>query len=138
MLVGVIGADNSGHGAVSCAYGLLLSLKGALSICDSHQAGVAELSSELDRIMGFIVANALPPHSSEAEAAARSQIAQMKNKVDAELAAITPDKKTAVCRAHGVVELAENYQKQWGDGKLKKYVDDLLSVPRPAVMNPCL
>jgi hypothetical protein len=129
--------DNSGHGAVMCNYAILLALQGALSLCDLKSPEAAEIAEQIPRIEAFIIANVLPRTATN-EAAARTEIGKLKARNDAAASSLAPEKKAAYCKSSNAALITSRYRAQWGEGKLNKMVDDLLSVPRPAVTNPCL
>jgi hypothetical protein len=139
-VIGVLGNDNSGHGAVLCGISQILTVRNLLSVCAPRQSAeeIAELDSQLDRIADFAVANSLPPQPTTSKAAIQSQIEQAKAKVAADAASATPDNIATYCNIGDGAMMLSRYRGSWGDGKLKRYVDDLLSVPRPPVSNPCM
>jgi hypothetical protein len=118
-------SDVSGHGAVLCSWGIYVALEAALEICPEYRNEPlkAELADAIDRINDFIVANSLSPVTkTELEkraASSRRDVSQL----------CQPDSPVA--------GMLKSFQSMPHD-KFMSSVADLLSVPRPPVMNPCL
>jgi hypothetical protein len=118
----IFGADHSGHGAVLCSWEIYVTLAAALEICPRYrnESLRASLASAVDRINDFIVANSLfPVAKTELEKRAASK------------------REVRLCRSRGVAGMLKSVGSVSHD-KLMSGVADLLSVPRPPVMNPCL
>lgn len=119
------GNDVSGHGAVLCSWQIYVGVAAALEICPEfrNEPLKADLANAIDRINDFIVANSLSPISkAELEKRATSR------RVDA----------SQLCRPDGPAAAMLKSFGSVSHDKLMGSVDDLLSVPRPPVMNPCL
>jgi hypothetical protein len=119
------GSDLSGHGAVLCSWEIYVALAAALEICPEYRNEPlkADLAYAIDRINDFIVANNLFPVSKaelEKRAASRREDASRLCRPDSPAA--------GMLKSLGSVS----------HDKLVSSVADLLSVPRPPVMNPCL
>lgn len=116
------GVDQSGHGAVLCSWEIYVTLGAALEICPEYRNESLKISlaNAVDRINDFIVANSIFPISKaelEKRAAAKREV--------------------RLCRSRTVAGMLESVGSVSHD-KLMRGVADLLSVPRPPVMNPCL
>jgi hypothetical protein len=138
--ISVVGNDSSGHGAVVCGITMLLTVRHALSICAPQQSTekIAELDSQLDRIANFIVVNSVPPQPKVSKAALQAQIDEAKAKVASDTASDTTGEAATYCNSGLGARVVGHFDEFYGDGKLKKWTDDLLSVPRPPVLNPCI
>jgi hypothetical protein len=118
------GEDLSGHGAVLCSWNIYVGLAAALEVCPEfrNKPLKADLANAIDRINDFIVANSLSPVSK----------AELKKR-----AAYMRDDVSRICRSDDMVGMIKSFELVSHD-KFMSSVADLLSVPRPAVMNPCL
>jgi hypothetical protein len=117
-----VGTDLSGHGAVLCSWEIYATLAAALEICPEYQneSLKASLASAVDRINDFIVANSMfPVSTAEVEKRAASK------------------REARLCRSRDLAGMIKSIGSVSHD-KLMSGVADLLSVPRPPVMNPCL
>ena len=118
----IVGTDHSGHGAVLCSWEISVVLAAALEICPAYRNESLKdsLASAVDRINDFIVANSLFPVSkAELEKRAASK------------------REARLCRSSGVAGMLKSFGSVSHD-ELMSGIADLLSVPRPPVMNPCL
>jgi hypothetical protein len=119
-----VGIDTSGHGAVMCSWGIFVGVHAALEICPEfrNEPLKADLASAIDRINDFIVANSLSPVSKadlmKRAASGRKDVPQL-------------------CRSDDMAGMIKAFGSMSHD-KFTSTVSDLLSVPRPPVMNPCL
>jgi hypothetical protein len=110
-----------------CAWEIYVGLAAALETCPEYRNEPlrADLSNAIDKINDFIVANSLSPVS----------------KAQLEKGAASRRDVPGLCQPDGaagmVKSLASVSHDQLHD-KLMSSVADLLSVPRPPVMNPCL
>jgi hypothetical protein len=127
-----VAIDESGHGAVMCMRAFLLFAREAVEACGS--ADDADMKAYLDGAIGevddFIVANSLKPIT-KAELA--GQAAKEIDAVNAGLQSLSPDVRRAKCES-------EQWRKarDWANGLTDgKYIRELLSTPRPPVINPC-
>jgi hypothetical protein len=117
--------DVSGHGAVLCSWGIYVALEAALEVCPEYRDEPlkAGLNDAIDRINDFIVANSLSPVT--------------KTELEKRAASVTGD-VSQLCRPGGPVAAMLKSFKSMPHDKFMSSVADLLSVPRPPVMNPCL
>lgn len=117
-----VGADHSGHGAVLCSWEIYVTLAAALEICPEYrnESLKTSLTSAVDKINDFIVANSMAPVS----------------KAELEKSAISK-REGRLCQSRGVAAMLKSAGSVPHD-ELMSGVADLLSVPRPPVMNPCL
>ena len=118
------GHDLSGHGAVLCTWSIYVAMAAALELCPElrNEPLKADLANAIDRINDFIVANSLSPVT--------------KAELERRAASATED-TSQLCRSDGVAQMIKSAGSASHD-KLMSSVADLLSVPRPPVMNPCL
>jgi hypothetical protein len=131
----VMESDFSGRGAVACFYSIYLAVEAVGAVCGPSQNGASDLGAQLARIERFIVANEPQRGALSGKAIAEARIAAFKAQAVATVPAAAA--KSAFCQgpqAKFLLGLAA----QTDAAKLKANVDNLLSVPRPAVMNPCL
>jgi hypothetical protein len=119
------GNDVSGHGAVLCSWEIYVGVAAALEICPEfrNEPLKADLANAIDRINDFIVANSLFPIS--------------KAELETRAASRTGD-ASQLCRPDGPAAAMLKSFGSLSHDKLMSSVADLLSVPRPPVMNPCL
>jgi hypothetical protein len=112
--------DHSGHGAVLCGWMLYSELKNYADKCktDIDKTHAEELNKAVDRVDAFIVTNSLTPTT-------KAEIETWRGMIPT--ACEKPELKT----------MFDGYKAGPAE-KLNQMVDGLLSVPRPAVMNPCL
>ena len=123
--------DNSGHGAVLCAWKVSVDILAALDVCvpGQHPALRQDMADAVAKIADFIVANSLTPVSkSELERYVAQRHAETERQRDASGKACSPEflddslpKLEAIPSAQRRAETA-----------------NLLAVPRPPVMEPCL
>jgi hypothetical protein len=116
-------SDNTGKGAVLCFMAITEELRAIGNEClkGERPAVQAELTRALERIDHFISANS----------ANHPTLAQLDAARAARLRHLSPD----ACKGAGVAM----YRKIGDDpANVRKSVDDLLSIPREPVMNPCL
>lgn len=129
-----LGQDFSGHGAVMCAYNMYLWVKGVLDSCfpEAHEEWKAEVDTALGKIRAFIAKNNLQrTPQSEIDAAFQSKYSQLIQHLRA-----FDDERQRMCAVY-----KENMIRYMDGLKLDGFraqITDLLSVPRPPVMNPCL
>ncbi len=128
--------DVSGHGAVMCAWGIYLQLREQLESCNAsgNEPLKKNLDTAISRIGDFIVANAVPPMS---KADVDGMLQQRLGVVRKEAAGLPQAQKDRQCKAGETTgtlqKLRTMPQAQWDSS-----LNDLLAVPRPPVMNPCL
>ena len=134
--VRTVGVDQSGHGAVLCLWRIYIQARSSLDLCLPNQ--YPELRREMDgtigRINNFIAANSLVPISAQAVAAA---IAAQDAAIKTQLQAMGPGGLAKVCAAPAATQLATALAHQ-SQAERQRFVADLVSVPRPPVMNPCM
>jgi hypothetical protein len=124
--------DVSGHGAVRCALQTFITFVIVNDVCrvnDTKWRSV--LMSAVGRIGEFAERNAIEPvKKGEIVARAEDSIKQAAVNTSAE------EIKQACTEPRGFVE-AYSILREMGEAKFVAQVDDLLSVERPAVLNPC-
>lgn len=133
----VTGNDNSGHGAVMCSWGLYISFRSYLNVCPGEDSAnlANDLNNAIDRMNDFIVENSIQPTTKaavEADVERRFQtdLDKMKN--------LSPDQIGKVCGPRGWGYAITERLKAMSHEERVSEIDKLLSVKRPAVMNPCL
>jgi len=131
-----VGDDNSGHGAVLCAWEMYLSVKKMTELChfDGDKAFNGRLNRAINRIDDFIVANSL---SSVTKAEVEQQSIYL---IEQNLPSPKGADQEAAVRKQCAAEfksLINDYRSMTPE-RFNGHIDDLLSVPRPAVMAPCL
>ncbi|MEO5375672.1 MAG: hypothetical protein H7840_15620 [Alphaproteobacteria bacterium] len=131
-----LGVDNSGHGAVMCMWGLYVDLKTTLDYCLPDKFGdlKEELSVAIGQINDFIVQNSLTKVS---PADIEGRIAKQEDNIRKRIRGIPRDELEMKCVPKGMIGIIENLQSTPRE-KFKASIANLLSVPRPPVMNPCL
>lgn len=127
--------DNSGRGAVICSWSIEVSARASLEACPT--SSFAELRQDLDRnialIDAFIVANSLEPTTLE-KLRRREEEAYSKAR---HLAQTGPAGSGKLCTG-GYAGKLISYFNAMSREQRRKLVGDLLSVPRWAVLNPCM
>lgn len=125
----VVGTDNSGRGAVMCAWMLRVEMVGAIEACqlEGQDALRQDLLRHLDAINAFIVENSLEPVSRpELDRRMAERWSRMRG----------PEKETVCTRSGHLAVVAD--MARTPRQSLTADVEVLLSVPRPPVMNYCL
>jgi hypothetical protein len=123
--------DNSGHGAVLCAWKLSVDIVAALDVCvpGQHPALRRDMADALDAIADFIVANSLTPvRKSELERYVNQRLADTERQRDASGKACSPEFLDDALPKLDAIPSAER----------RAETANLLAVPRPPVMEPCL
>jgi hypothetical protein len=131
-----VGGDMSGHGAVRCSWGIYVAIRAHVDACSPGEDPnlEADLDEALDRINDFIVENSLVPTTKSQLVDA---IAQHKQQAKLALLGKSQEDQRKQCEADGIGPFIKSMNSTPRD-KWKSSVDDLLSVKRPPVMNPCL
>jgi len=119
-----IGVDHSGHGAVMCAWGVYVDVRSKLEKCSSSPGDEEfkeKLDNAIDKINNFIVANSLSKIT-------KSELEDQ----------IKKNTEHLPYGCMGYPDSITNKLRSMPVEKFKSSLDDLLSVPRPPVMEPCL
>ncbi|HTJ62626.1 MAG TPA: hypothetical protein VL899_02355 [Alphaproteobacteria bacterium] len=128
--------DNSGRGAVLCAWMIYVDLRALIDLCqlNDQQALRTDLDSSIDRIRDFVVANSLFPTTKEqiSERAAR-QLEILRTEEEK----LSPATRLRQCEAGDFSKMLNTIGAQSHADRTKS-VDELLSVPRPPALEPCL
>lgn len=138
--LGIVGQDDSGHGAVLCAWYLYINLAGYLDACfpDEDRDVRDELGKGIDAINDFIVTNSLKPvPKKELEAyvfAERVKALAIPRTLNAPLCAARPEGG----ESGEALAKFRNHLSSVPREQFRAEIRYLLSVPRPPVMNPCL
>jgi hypothetical protein len=122
--------DRSGHGAVLCAWRVYVDTLAAIDVCQpgEHAELRADIAQAVDAIADFIVANNLTPVTkSDLEA----YIAQRHAETEAQRGAAGK-----VCSAEFIEQSLPKMEAIPHEQRLAQTID-LLSVPRPPVLDPC-
>lgn len=125
--VSSMGADSTKGGAVLCIGGLLMYARIALSACPIQhetEASINNLDIALNRIDNFIASNSLTPVTKQ-EVSRQRQI---------EMKEATENLSLEQC-ANAYTQRIMRWPQTLS---LKTYIDKLLEIPRPPVLNPCL
>lgn len=128
--------DNSGHGAVMCVWFIYNSIKATLQTCqdEKYQGVIKRLEHAVSRINHFIVENSLTPTSLE-------QLEEQARRYGERQSSIKQTNKSGEvqksCPDKGMAHFVNEMQ-NLSETAFNKRIDDLLSVPRPPVSNPCL
>ncbi|AYG60056.1 hypothetical protein CCGE525_15485 [Rhizobium jaguaris] len=130
------GIDNSGEGAVLCAWEMNISMSVAVDACYASKfAGVRQnLNSQISQINDFISKNNLTPISrAEVEAVEKVHA----GKARAEWARYSRKQLREACSHYPLLPLVQQMSGMKQTDK-QEALDRLLRTPRPPVMNPCL
>lgn len=122
--------DRSGHGAVLCAWRVYVDTLAALDVCQpgQHTELRADIAQAVDAIADFIVANNLTPITKRA---LEAYIAQRHVETEAQRGAAGK-----VCSAEFIDESLPKMEAIPHEQRVAQTID-LLSVPRPPVLDPC-
>ena len=128
--------DRSGHGAVLCIWSIYIELRSSLDVCfQGKYPGLrVDLDGAIGAMNGFIAANSLAPLSAEAVGTA---VTAHEAAAQAAAANTAPGRLPRMCDSPDLGQMAAMMARASHDD-MQKTVTDLLSVPRPPVMNPCL
>lgn len=134
--------DQSGLGAVLCSKEIYLAAKMAVDTCrDLENARVSGLlDTAINRINEFIAINSVEQIS--LNSLVEADLAKL-SRFRKQLGASPDDGQVASCktlnpeRAYFAMQIAKSIEKM-SDEEFSHDVDELLSVPRLPVMNPCL
>jgi len=123
--------DNSGKGAVVCVWKIYTEVHNELEICDPDNKKLKTFFGEsLDRINNFIVANSL---TGQSKASLQGSIDKAMSTMRGVTSKMHREDLDKWCKS-GLLAGTEKAQQD----KLKSQIDEMLSVPRPPVLNPCL
>ena len=119
--------DRSGKGAVTCAWEILLAAEAAGDSCPATHDGKfdADLKALIARVDDFIMRNSGKPVTPLDLQARRALAIQRLGPAG-----------VGICKG-GAFDLYRRLQAS-GVDHLRSWIDDLLSIPREPVMNPCL
>lgn len=132
----VAGVDRTGRGAVLCIWMMLNVVQMALEACHSDDDIVLrqETAASVQRMLDFILANDLERRPrAEWEAVLDHQRRPMRD----QLSSTDPTRLANACRTGPVGDVLRNYRSM-PPAERQRMVDDLLSIPRHPVLNPCL
>ena len=130
----------SGRAGVLCIWKLYIGFRQRLNVC--FRGLYPEFREDLDYAIGamndFITANSLFPTSKqEVEAAVAELEARGQKQFDEGRAQMGPEELQSKCSAsafgQGIVTMAQMTREE-----RRRQIAELLSVPRPPVMNPCI
>lgn len=131
-----LATDRSGHGAVLCAWHIQITVRAALALCPHDGDGA--LQEDADRavqdITDFIVAND-PMRAPRTEWAARMDLIESDLRTAATRSA--SGRNAERCPTDMVDDLVSALR-QTSREQRRQAIANLLSVPRPPVMAPCL
>jgi hypothetical protein len=129
--VTIAAVDHSGHGAVLCAWRVTVDALAALEVCQpgAHEELRQDLVEATDAIADFIVANSL---TKVTKAELEAYIARRRTETEAQRNAAGK-----VCSPEFLAESLPKMEAVPHDARQAETAD-MLSVPRPPVMDPCL
>ncbi len=129
--------DISGHGAVMCVWGIYTALRSVLDVCPTKTED-GELKEALDdainRMNDFIVANS---NTGVTKKALQDRINKQTVDTKEKLRSLSNDEHMKKCARGDTAQMLDSLRHS-EPNNIKKSIDDLLSVPRPPVINPCL
>jgi hypothetical protein len=131
-----LGVDHSGHGAVLCAWQIYIALRAELDTCFAGKYPELrdDISTSIGAINKFIVTNSfLPTSQNEVEASALAEDMKLRSPI----AKMPLDQLAKVCQSGSLGKMVIQAAKATHTQR-QKSTDDLLSIPRPPVLNPCL
>lgn len=128
--------DNSGLGAVQCAWEIDIDLRAEFANCstnsDTDKRILKNLDHAIDRTNDFIVANSLEPTSKDRlQAYVAGKILESQDS----FSTLSKDEREKRCTSGFVKDLKTQLL---SDKALDQQLDHFLSIPRPPVLNPCL
>jgi hypothetical protein len=131
-----VGNDHTGKGAVQCMWGIYISIRSYLKVCSgaTDDALVTGLDTAIERINEFIIENSLIPVT---RADLEGAILLQEQRGARELIGVPKEeiqRKCMAAQSSPAHSKLRSYIKDDLDGK----INNLLSVKRPPVMNPCL
>jgi hypothetical protein len=130
---GSSGWDRSGAGAVLCAWEIYVLVHALAEVCPGVDADLNEaLKIAVDRINHFIVENSIHPVTSDEVNAA---VVRKKARALFSLPTDDPARLLELCRKS---DFSPYPKKPVSRTEGSQSVDELLAIPRPPVMNPCL
>jgi hypothetical protein len=132
---GIVSVDNSGYGAVMCAWGIYSNLRNAMDICpESLDENLKkQIDIAIQRINDFIIANSLSPVTQEQlEERSRKDLKDWQNR----RSKMSEEMRNKECSGD-IVNIIQSLKNR-PTKELQDSVDKLLSIPRPPVINPCL
>lgn len=127
--------DNSGHGAVMCAWEIYSSILAWAELCQAEDLEwIGTVSGGLDRINDFIVANSLDGVSKQT---LEARLARILAPIREKRPTFSPQDLARVCRANTTGQMFTHIKNR-GRPTFQTDLDNLLSVPRLPVFAPCL
>jgi len=134
--VQTLSEDRTGLGAVACVWHLQVAIKSFLDVCfpDQHQDIKAEVSNAIDQINEFIIANSLA-HDTQAglDAAISAEAAKARTAISN----IPADQVKERCELSHMASALKWFERTTRESR-DQSIKELLSVPRPPVINPCI
>lgn len=119
--------------AVICYFGILHSVRRTTQRCDglASNSFKADLDHSIESVENFIVKNSMPPMTKE-------QIrADLKKHDDIFEANISQFGLKSYCESKDAQIVAKTFSQKM-EGKLQDLTSDILAIPRPPVLNPCM
>lgn len=115
--------DDSGYGAVLCNWDIFVHLHNYLDMCfpKKYIRHKARMSKAIDKINDFIIANSMEPVTKEMLTTAAKK--RGRNKMD--------------CKSKSLENIAQRFL-ELPEDEFFSGVEELLSVPRPPLYDPCL
>ncbi|MDD3019946.1 MAG: hypothetical protein PHX61_03065 [Alphaproteobacteria bacterium] len=131
-----LGMDNSGKGAVRCSWEIYVAMKNMSELCfpDDESEFKKNLDYAVDKTNDFIIVNSLSPITkSEIEESIKRKFLELKEQISK----ISKEKFDKECSSGSIAQMKKHMMSKSPE-EFRKAVDDVLSIPRPPVMNPCL
>lgn len=131
------GVDNSGHGALLCSLNIDIALKGMAELCypNKYQEYREDLGTAIDQIIDFTVKNNLVPITREEVEA--ETVAKARRRLE-EAKRLDPTQLKQLCEVNDISVAAARMAETTTHEQRMKELRDMLSVPRPPVLNPCM
>jgi hypothetical protein len=126
----IVGFDSSPHGAVLCAWEIIVGMKTVMDVCFPGEFPEASslLGEEIEALDDFIVANSVTPMTK----------ADLRARFDERLRDVKPGSGTCRAVRQGFIEPLAALLQSTPRAEVRRKFDQTLAVPRPPVMNPCL
>ena len=131
-----VGVDNSGHGAVLCLWKIYIAARADLDICspDVHPDLRSDLDAGISAMNEFIVANDIVPNTRER---VEGEVVRESNRLSEAARKFPADRLAKTCAPANLKTLTYGLSEK-SHAQRQAMIADLLSVPRPPVVNPCL
>lgn len=132
----VFGIDHSGHGAVMCLWTMAVELRNGMDACFPGQFAELrnDLSVQIAALNDFIARNSLTPTTPQD---LERRVAAKERAYGERVAQIPRDELIKSCPHGDVAQMIRSAATVPREERMRRF-QDVISVPRPPVMNPCL